>query len=85
MSQQVDRAKRLSALMSMPGWKDIVDMIDEQAQDCAEELLTIMSRKPDTLTGKTAIKLASRRSSLLDFKESVEDEVKVLLPREDSK
>jgi hypothetical protein len=82
---QIDRARRIAATMSSDGWGDVVEMLNTQAQESADTLLDLMGRKPDTLTGKTAIKLASRRAALLDFMESLTDEVKLLASQKESK
>lgn len=82
---QIDRARRIAATMSSDGWGDVVEMLHAQAQESADTLLDLMGRKPDTLTGKTAIKLASRRAALLDFMESLTDEVKLLASQRDAK
>ena len=55
-------------------------MLSEQAQEPKDELWAIMASKPDTLTGKSALKLAMRSKALHQFAESVQDEVKLLNP-----
>lgn len=56
-------------------------MLAEQAQVPKDELWEIMARKPDTLTGKTALKYAIKAKALNDFAESVEDAVRPLNPQ----
>lgn len=78
MSEQMDRAKRLQDMMYTPGWRDLETMLNEQAKEPEDELYEIMSKKPDTLTSKTALKYAIRSRALRDFMESLKDEVKLL-------
>lgn len=76
----VEAAAEIQSTLNSPGWRHIEAMLDEQAQEPKDELYEIMSRKPDTLTGKGAIRLASRASALKDFKESVYSRLKILIP-----
>lgn len=63
------------------GGRLLVKILDEMAQEPKDELWEIMSRKPDTLTGKSAIKLAVRSKALRDFKETVDDTILSLNPQ----
>lgn len=74
----MDRARRIQETMDTPGWVDIAAMLDEQAREPKDELYEIMAKKPDTLTGKAALKYAIRAKALCDFKESLQDEVRQL-------
>lgn len=67
--------------MQTPGWVDILSMLEEQAREPEAELYEIMAHKPDTLTGKTALKYAIRAKALREFKASVEDEIRILEPK----
>ena len=80
MTEQFEEAVQIQATMETPGWAHIMAMLDEQATEPKDELYEIMSRKPDTLTGKSAIRLASRCAALKDFKESIFDKLKILIP-----
>jgi hypothetical protein len=71
-------AYRVRESLGTAGWKDISKMLDEQAFEYREEVLEIMSSRPDTLTGKKAISLAAKAKALADFKESVYDTLKIL-------
>ena len=62
------RVMRIWHTMNTEGWPDIVAILDEMAQDARESLIEIMVRKPETLTGKTAIAKANRTKALTDFK-----------------
>ena len=77
---QVDRAHRIQATMMTPGWQDILAMIDEQMLAPKERLYEILASKPEALTGRIAIGLAARSAALRDLKESLEDELKILIP-----
>jgi len=57
-------------------------LLAEQISEPKEVLWDLMSRKPETLTGKVALKHAIRSKALTDFQESIEDELKPLNPRE---
>lgn len=78
MSEQLDRARRLQEMMRTPGWLDLVAMLNAQAKEPEDELYEIMAKKPDSLTGKTALKYAIKARSLRDFMESLQDEIKLL-------
>lgn len=78
MSAQLERAQRLQEMMHTAGWLDLVSMLNAQAKEPEDELYEIMSKKPDSLTGKTALKYAIRARALRDFMESLMDEVKLL-------
>lgn len=66
-----DKAQRIYDTMHTPGWPDIEAILDEMSGGPKEELWDIMSRKPDTLTGRTAIAKANRSRGLSDFKEEL--------------
>jgi hypothetical protein len=66
-----DRAARLRDLFNHPGSRDLFLMLNEQMNEPKNELLNIMAKRPDTLTGKKAVSLAARHSALEDFKESL--------------
>lgn len=78
MSDQINRARRIDETMRTPGWRDIAAMLNAQAKEPEDELYEIMSKKPDSLTGKTALKYAIRARALRDFMESLQDEIKLL-------
>ncbi len=80
MSQR-ERSEQLAAAMEHPGWSVAMSMLQEQATEAKEELWALMASKPDELTGKKALKLAIRAKALFDFRESLIDEVKILLPQ----
>ncbi len=75
-----DEAAEIQATMQTPGWKHIEAMLDEQAQEPQVELFIIMSKRPDMLTGKSAMRLAARCAALKDFKESVYSRLTILNP-----
>lgn len=78
MSAEMERAQRIKETMGTSGWRDILAILDEQIADPKDRLYAIMSSRPDTLTGKAAIRLASRSKALIDFRESIEDALKPL-------
>ncbi len=75
-----DEAAEIQATMHSPGWRYIEAMLDEQAREPQDELFQIMSKRPDTLTGKSAMRLAAKCAALKDFKESVYGRLSILLP-----
>lgn len=81
MSDQVERAQRIYDTMHSAGWRDISAMLNEAAREPEDELYEIMAKKPDTLTGKTALKYAIKAKALRDFMESLQDIVKILNPK----
>ncbi len=74
----MESARRIQETMHTPGWKDIASMLNAQAKEPEDELYEIMAKKPDTLTGKAALKYAIRARALRDFMESLQDEVNLL-------
>ena len=77
---QIERASEIAHTLQTPGMAHIWALLEAQRQDALEALEHIMDAKPEQLTGKTAVKLAARRKALANFRESVEDEVKILVP-----
>jgi hypothetical protein len=80
MSDQKDRAQRLKSLMLQPGWADLIKSKDEEVAKNTDALLSMMDSKPETLTGKTAIRYASKRKALISFFEDLSDEVRINAP-----
>ena len=80
MASDLDRARRLYDTMQTPGWADAMFILTEQFAEAHEELIEMIGRTPDKLTGKTAIRLAAQARALKDYRESLEDEIKILLP-----
>ncbi len=79
---QSARAIRIKDTMSSPGWVfDVEPILRELAQDDLEKLVTMIDSRPDELTGKKAIRLASHRRGLLDLLEKLNDEVRINLPQ----
>lgn len=66
-----DEAKRIQETICTPGWSDILKILEARIVEPQDKLLHMMGRDPDKLTGKTAIKYASRRKELLDLKEEI--------------
>ena len=76
------RANRIKDTMTSPGWLfDIEPIIQELAKDDLEKLVSMIDSRPDELTGKKAIRLASHRRGLLDLLERLDDEVRINLPQ----
>ena len=74
MSQE--RAQRIKEFIGSQVGHEILAMMDEAAKEPEDELYEIMAKKPDSLTGRTAIKYAVRAKALRDFKESLLDEAR---------
>ena len=72
-----DEAKRIQETICTPGWSDVLKIIEEMIVLPGDKLLHIMGSDPEKLTGKTAIKYASRRKAMLDFKEEVYEALKI--------
>jgi hypothetical protein len=66
--------------MLHPGWGDLSKSLSDSVNDYTDKLLDLMDNKPDTLTGKTAIKYAARRKALITFFEDLRDEVRINAP-----
>lgn len=81
MSENQDRAIRINNTLSTAGWKDIEEIAKGKILDAQATLVGMMDSKPDSLTGKTAIRLAARQRALKDFLEEIYDEVRINLPQ----
>ena len=75
-----DAAKRIAETITTPGWGDIVKILDTMASESQTKVLHMMSVDPEKLTGKVAIRYASRARALHDLKEAVYDASKILIP-----
>lgn len=81
MSDNVEIARRISNTINTLGWQDIRNLaMSEIADEAMEKLVKILSSRPDTLTGKTAVSLAARRKAILDLFDLIEDKVRIYLP-----
>ena len=63
--------------MSMPGWRDVIEMKDEEVENYQNRLISMMDLKPQELTGKTAIQLCAKQRALKKFFEDLNDEVRI--------
>ena len=68
-----DRANRFRYFLDSEVGQEVIALLDSEAKEPEDELYEIMSKKPDTLTGKTALKFAIRAKALRDFKETLLD------------
>ena len=76
------RLQRIWDSMRSPGWPDIVGILDGMIGTAQKDLLNIMTKKPETLTGKVAIAKANRANGLMDFKNELNDLVAPLAKRD---
>ncbi len=76
----MEQAIAIKNLLGNEAINALWEILEEMAQDHTNELLSIIAKRPDTLTGKTAVKLAARAQALRDFKEAVL-ETQLALPR----
>lgn len=74
------KAKRIEETTTTPGWGDIMAILDEMVSESQRKVMHLITSDPDKLTGKTAIRHASRSKALTDFKEAVYDASKILSP-----
>ena len=68
-----DRAIRFREFIGSQVGHEVIAMLDDMAKEPQDELFEIMARKPDSLTGKTALKYAIRAKALRDFKQEILD------------
>lgn len=78
MSDQIDRALRIQETMRTPGWADISALLDERISDHLERIVKTAAKKPEAMTGRVAIGLCARWDELVEFREELKDEVKIL-------
>ena len=71
-------AEAIRYCLQSPGWLHIQKMIDDEISENRVELERLMSKDPDKLTGKTAIKYAVRARALSDLKEQILDSQRIL-------
>jgi len=72
----MDRAIRIKEFLQSQVGVEIIAILDKEAKEPEDELYQIMAARPDSLTGKTAIKYAVRAKALRDFKELLLDEAR---------
>ena len=77
---RLDRAARIQTTVNTPGWVDISALAVELISAAKDEAYQILKSRPESMTGRTAIRLSSRAGALEDFLESVADEIKILQP-----
>lgn len=75
------KAHRIWNTMQTEGWPDILAILNDMTKEPQDELYEIMVRKPETLTGRTAIAKANRCKALLEFQDELNDLVAPLNPR----
>lgn len=80
MIDQMQQAQAIKSILQSGAAHHLWAMLDEMVADDTNNLIGIIAKRPDTLTGKTAIRLASRAQALKDFKEAVLDTQKILEP-----
>lgn len=78
---RIDRAARIQATVNTPGWSDISDLVNELIRGAKDEVFQILKSRPESMTGRTAIRMSSRAGALEDLLESIEDEIKILQPQ----
>lgn len=80
----LDRARRIQVTINTPGWADIVEELEAIRLEAFEKLEHMMDKTPEKLTGKSAVGLAARRRGLKEFRESIEDSIKLLTPNREA-
>lgn len=75
-----NRSDRLYSISQCDGFSELMAMLKEQILEPKEKLYHLISTKPEALTGRQSIKLASTAKALENFKESLEDEIKLSNP-----
>lgn len=78
MTLTTDDRSEIASAWNSRGGSLIKQMLAEQTGESRDELFHIMVKKPETLTGRTAIAKANKISALQDFAESVEDAIRPL-------
>ena len=72
-----DRAIALAETWASLGGEVLREMLSERIKENKDQLYHLMSSKPDTLTGKAAIRLASRAAALEDLLVDIQDDIKI--------
>lgn len=75
-----ERAAEIAATISSPGWVHIQAIMDEMADEAKEQVFSLMTSKPEALTGRKALITAGALRFVRDFKESISDAVRPLAP-----
>lgn len=70
-----EKQQQISNAWNSPGGLYIRAVLDGHIEDAQERLINLMD-EPDKLTGKGAIRLAARRKALIDFRDTILDEIK---------
>lgn len=68
-----EKAQRIKEFLGSQVGHEVIAMLDEMAKEPECELYEIMAKRPDSLTGKTALKYAIRAKALRDFKQELYD------------
>lgn len=66
-----DKAQRVKDFLASKVGEDVIGLLDEMARSPKDELFEMMTRKPESLTGRIAIAKANRAKALIEFKEEL--------------
>lgn len=75
-----EKQAQITQTWNSPGGLYIRATLDGHIADAQERLIKLMD-EPDKLTGKAAIRLAARRKALIDFRDTILDEIAPLNPK----
>lgn len=67
-----DEAGVLRDFMNHPGYALAIGILESMKAEARDEVMHTMAHKPETLTGRTAIKYAARAAALQDYREELE-------------
>lgn len=82
----LEAAQEIQATLQTPGWRRIEAMLDEQSRESDSEFFEIAAQgNPKNILGTEALKYAITSKALKEFKQSVYDSLKILIPRPERK
>ena len=61
----------------MPGWKLKREEIEDQINSDVDELVNLMARTPEKVTGRNAFRLGMRIKANRDFLEGIENDCRI--------
>ena len=70
-------AKRLMALVESPGWPVLKMHLDSEVDAGRDYILSLMNSKPESLTGRTALRHGMRVKAYTDLGEWIESQVQL--------
>lgn len=76
ISPKILRAKHLEAMVDMPGWKYVLDHIQEQSEVILNQCMRTLRTRPEDLTSEKSIVASTKVNALYELRDWVNEEIK---------